>query len=755
MANSGVKGKVVFAGTTNGIPGLEVLVVDFDPMYEEQILNPNSNPVLTKADGSFEIHYSTDAYRRWDDEVPQAAPDLVVRVYVPGGRLVYESKEFTNVKVAMLEMDPIAIDQRNVEGWLVTCATLDPTNGDPVWLTSGNKIETLIDGAKVFPEVTKLAKGAKASINFMNYKFYIASNVVTLYPDPFVQPKDGDSVVGEQLQQILFDQSSRIPVNILVWDFDVEGLAALILGVLTSGVSSLVALLLSASLLGVVFTLFFGALAGIFGGLGVIDIFNLAGKGGDTASDVEKYFRPSQAETAAFKSLWSILHARVVVIDGVTGIVMGSSITRGYFSDNEHLIHDARHGGSLTHDVSVKITGPAVEHLDRSLATIWNESSASTLTPTVGQAAATAPDVAAVQVIRTLPGDTFKQEHTWVSGAPPSVPKLTKGKLGIPAGETAILEAYQRGIAQAENYIYIEDQYFTCPEIVNALIHRMNTISDLQLIMVLNVQPDHPDYRQKQIDCIKQLRTITNNQRVKVYTLWSCAEAKPKMDIMPIEVHSKVGIIDDKWATVGTANLDTASMNQISTVTTEDIDLSRSLKNWPTWKKVLLFPVYLTGRALISSALALGGHYAFRRPTQHANPNYSEHPSRFCDLNLVIYNGVAGQVNSDFVSSFRKELWAEHLGLQPTDTSLNNPGAPGAGWATKLWMDQEDAKFKATQNQKRHPAKILAWQPELDTKKYLAARGLKPADFCVRKTADVFDVEKKEWKRLKLSDKCE
>jgi phosphatidylserine/phosphatidylglycerophosphate/cardiolipin synthase-like enzyme len=748
MANLGVKGKVVFAGTTNGIPDLEVFVVDFDPVNDEQILNPKSKPELTKPDGSFEISYPVSAYQQWYE----GGPDLVVRVCAPGGRQIYESKEFSDVVIPILDIGTIEIHEKNVNGWLVTCATLDPTNGDAVWLTNDNQIETLIDGAKMFTRLTERAKTAKTSINLMNYKFYVGDNVVTSYgPPPFVQPISGTKLIGEQLQEILIQQSKKIPVRVLVWDSDAESLGSLILGVLTSGITSLIAFLLSASLLAIIIAMFVGAIAGVIGTLIVTKI-----KGdGSTMDQVRGYFGDgkSQVETRGFRSIWSILHARVVVIDGETAMVLGSSITRGYFSDDQHLIHDARHGGSLTHDVNVMITGPAVEHLDRSFAMIWNQAGSIPMQPTIGQKPVQAPDVAAVQVIRTLPGDTFKPEHTHVFGSIPSVPKLAKGKLGIPAGETAILEAYQRAIAQAENFIYIEDQYFTCPEIVHALIHRMNLVPDLQLIMVINVKPDHPDYRKKQIDYIKQLKAkISNSQRIQVFTLWSCAGSQPKMDIMPIEVHSKVGIVDDKWATLGTANLDTASMNQINTVTTQDID-EGFLDS--TAAKIFFYGLYPISRPLLSSVLALAGHYAFRHPTQHANPNYSDHPSRFVDLNLVIYNGVDNQAKSDFIVNFRKELWAEHLGLMTTDGSLNNPGSPATGWATKPWIDQEDAKFKATKSQKTHLARILRWQPHLGHKEYLHSRGLDPTLFCIRKKADVFNLKKSEWTPLTLKEKCE
>lgn len=337
-----------------------------------------------------------------------------------------------------------------------------------------------------------------------------------------------------------------------------------------------------------------------------------------------------------------------------------------------------------------------------------------------------------------------------------SVPKPVPGNEGIPYAETGVLEAYQRAIANAEDYIYIEDQYFTCKEVVTALIQRMNKCENLQLIIVLNMKTDHPDYRKKQIDFIKQLRSeITNNQRIKVFTLWSCDETKLKFEIMPITIHSKVAIIDDKWATVGTANLDGASMNQIDTISTGDVD-GNYLEFLPLWLKIILFPFSGILIPLVELTIAISGHFVYRRPSQHANPQADNQPSRFVDLNVVIYNDIAGQAKTDFVSDFRKELWAEHLGLSQKDIPLSRPGNPldpTDGWV-KFWQDRANAKLADIKVRKKNPAKILEWQPQTEAKKYLTALGLRPSDLCIRDKADEFDIEKSEWKFVDLDDRC-
>ena len=56
-------------------------------------------------------------------------------------------------------------------------------------------------------------------------------------------------------------------------------------------------------------------------------------------------------------------------------------------------------------------------------------------------------------MVRTLPGGTFTSSNT--------------GGAAIPHGETGALEAYQRAIANATKFIYLEDQY----------IHRAGNLS--------------------------------------------------------------------------------------------------------------------------------------------------------------------------------------------------------------------------------------------------------------------------------------
>ena len=145
MANQGVKGRVVDAVKGTGITGLVITVVDFDPFFnEDDILKKG---IIESTDGSFQFTYSEHDYRLWSID---RNPDIVVRVSLPNGRLLFESKEVKDVTDSILEIPEIKIHASSMEGWLVNHTTLNPANADPVFLFKGNEVKHLVDGDAMF-----------------------------------------------------------------------------------------------------------------------------------------------------------------------------------------------------------------------------------------------------------------------------------------------------------------------------------------------------------------------------------------------------------------------------------------------------------------------------------------------------------------------------------------------------------------------------------------------------------------------------
>jgi phosphatidylserine/phosphatidylglycerophosphate/cardiolipin synthase-like enzyme len=725
MANTRVKGSVVTGLhlTAKGIEGIEVHAYDIDPISSDDFLGKTK----TDKNGEFIISYSESTYRAWFID---RNPDIVLRFYGPSQRLLHETSEYSAVEDATLDVGKIVIHENNVHGWLVTDATLWTTTGSPVRLSQGNQIEWLIDG-DVFPELTDSIKNSKHWVNVTNFAFWVGKYLITKFNSSFnaENPPEGQKIqvknIGEQLQEIMKDKAAQnIPVRIVL-----------------NNIPYPIPLIILLLFLPFVF------FPGIWTFLLVILDMILTGKAPsdpDSIDEVKEYFKGTNVAIRSYTGplgYFGFLHAKVVTIDGEIAFVMGSSLSQGYFNDPRHLIHDARHGGSLMHDVNLKLRGPAVEDVERTFTAVWNQtdSKGPRLRPQENQPPL--PDGIGLQVVRTLPGDRFTISET--------------GDFNIPYGETGVLEAYQRAIANANDFIYIEDQYFTCPEIVTALIDRMNMkeASDLQAILVLNVEPDIPGYPKKQIELIRQLQNGIPGykDRLGIYSIWSFDEtkkpydkAKTPFELLNIYVHSKAAIVDDTWATAGSANIDGASMNesQIETI----------LGGVPYLRKVPYLSKLLAAVTAFFSTSVLENEEA-ARPTQHANPQRSSQPPRQTEVNLVIYNNIAGQPPTDAIVQLREKLWRDHLGFLPNTPEASNfpTSRPSGGWL-QLWRKRAEEKCKAIRNRQKHSAKILEWQHETELKKYLKALGIdpdKPSKLSVRShdKAHKFDFEKGIWRK--------
>lgn len=710
MANTGVTGRVVFAGSNpvKGIPDLRVEAFDIDPLSGDDLLGS----AKTDGDGRFTITYSASKYRIW---FPGENPDIEVRIYGEGQRLLWETKKADGVEADTLPLDNIpihpsnfrvpqsarAIDRRQDPYWLVTHTSLNPANGDPVRLTRGNKLEWLVDGAAVFPALNEDARrglpprpgetatpGATpvTSIKLINMAFdgQLISHFTFPANKNHKTVERPDVVVVDRLGKILKAQAApprHVPVDVLVWELEES----------------------------------------IGGGIG--SLLDRA----DGADELREFFQGSGVRVGTFKST-QILHVKFILLDGKTAYLVGSTLKQGYFGDKDHLIRDGRHGvqnpetrkgdRGLLHDVSVKVEGPSVRFIDETFSTIWSAGNENPPAPAPQVGPIGGDDAAAVQLLRTLPGDVFTTAHAHAEL--------------LPHGETGVLEAYQRAIMKAEEYIYIEDQYFNSPEIVNAIKARMAELPELEVIIVLNPRPDIGGYHAHQTGLIKDLLAAGGEDRVAVFTMWSCDPINERLEVAPIYVHSKVAIIDDRWAAVGTANVDGASLNarQWRIILPGTVWELLDEGDFEAAMFVLWFPllvtVLLAGSVLpdIGSFIRDAVRREFARFAQHANPNRQRQPPRHPEINLIVYDGIAGQPASGKVTQLRDILWEEHLGGAPPASR------PPEGWvgrwkhAAHTYLTNIRDRAISPTLPTAFPQKVLEWSAERDFEANLRSVGV-------------------------------
>jgi phosphatidylserine/phosphatidylglycerophosphate/cardiolipin synthase-like enzyme len=225
-------------------------------------------------------------------------------------------------------------------------------------------------------------------------------------------------------------------------------------------------------------------------------------------------------------------HEKTIVIDDRVAFVGGIDLTSETGDRYDTKEHPAR--GSLGwHDASARIAGPAVSDVAEHFRMRWREVTGETLAPVAPAESAGAIDL---QIVRTVP------EHIYNA---------------TPRGDFRILESYLRALQAAERFIYLENQFLWSPEIAAAIQAKLadppNT--DFRLLLLLPSKPTSgaDDTRGVLAELIEE---DGDAGRVLACTLY--ARSGPLSD--PVYVHAKIGIIDDTWLTLGSANLNEHSL---------------------------------------------------------------------------------------------------------------------------------------------------------------------------------------------------
>ena len=249
-------------------------------------------------------------------------------------------------------------------------------------------------------------------------------------------------------------------------------------------------------------------------------------------------------------------HEKTIVIDDRIAFVGGIDLTSksGDRYDTGH--HPARANVGW-HDACARIEGPAVHDVAEHFRMRWHEVTGEVLAPVHPSAAAGDLEV---QIVRTVP------EHVYTA---------------IPQGDFRILETYLRAIQAAERFIYIENQFLWSPEIEVALREKISNPPrpDFRLLLLLPSKPNSgaDDTRGVLGDLIEADGDATGEAgRLLACTLF--ARSGNLAD--PIYVHAKIAIIDDKWLTLGSANLNEHSLfnDTEMNIVTHDPGLARQTR---------------------------------------------------------------------------------------------------------------------------------------------------------------------------------
>ena len=245
-------------------------------------------------------------------------------------------------------------------------------------------------------------------------------------------------------------------------------------------------------------------------------------------------------------------HEKVIVIDGEVAFVGGIDLTDDpldRFDSSEHAYRRVRGW----HDVACELHGPIVGDVAAHLALRWRQVTGESL-PVVYPAAA--GDVEA-QLVTTIPERRYA---------------------GAPNGSFRILESYLRAIRGARRFIYLENQFLWAPEIVAALRDKLAhpPSPDFRLVLLLPSRADSgEDDTQGQLGVLAA--ADRGDRRLLAATLYARSAGATSA---PVYVHAKVGVVDDDWLTVGSANLNDHSLFNDTevNVVTHDPALARAAR---------------------------------------------------------------------------------------------------------------------------------------------------------------------------------
>lgn len=142
-----------------------------------------------------------------------------------------------------------------------------------------------------------------------------------------------------------------------------------------------------------------------------------------------------------------------------------------------------------------------------------------------------------------------------------------------PHGEQSVRAGYEKVLGVASRLVYIEDQYFWNTRIVRGFVDALRRSPELRLIVVLPRFPDQDGRMSEppnQIGRWQALRAVyaAGGSRVGVFGV-------ENHDGVPVYVHAKLGIVDDVWASVGSANVNRRSWTHDSELTCAVIDETR------------------------------------------------------------------------------------------------------------------------------------------------------------------------------------
>jgi phospholipase D1/2 len=241
-------------------------------------------------------------------------------------------------------------------------------------------------------------------------------------------------------------------------------------------------------------------------------------------------------------------HQKIVVIDDTVAFVGGLDLTSSRWDTPAHDPNEPRRrtpGGQPYppfHDVQVIVEGEAAAALGDLARSRWLRATGEKLRPSAGAR-----------------GDPWPRSvHAAVNDAEVAIAR-TQPQYGDVAPVQEIKQLYLDAIASARSHIYIENQYFTAPAIGEALARRLAQPDGPEIVLLSRLRGggwlEENTMGALRARMLRALRAADRHGRLRAYY-----PDRADLGEQCINLHSKLMVVDDRFAQVGSANLNNRSM---------------------------------------------------------------------------------------------------------------------------------------------------------------------------------------------------
>jgi phospholipase D1/2 len=260
-------------------------------------------------------------------------------------------------------------------------------------------------------------------------------------------------------------------------------------------------------------------------------------------------------------------HQKFAVIDGLQSFVGGIDLCEARWDERDHRsVNQLRRSrGNLVkpyHDVQAQLQGPVVGAALRDLfVDRWGRS---------GGRDRIDPSVLLDPAVET---DADRAQVPWPPA--PEVPHIGLGPATVslartdPRGKDETIREVEHlfvdAIAAADRLIYIETQYFSSTRIRRALLERMRAADRARLQIVIVVNERAEAFKEEVAVGLRQAKNIARLRQVAAGTghalgvYYSLSDGAGEAQ-RATYIHSKLMLVDDRFLTIGSANLTNRSM---------------------------------------------------------------------------------------------------------------------------------------------------------------------------------------------------